>query len=176
MELELKLEWLEGVSKNLGGASPPDFFDTPSSNSNFNSNSIEKANGNWRKKNGAKIGVRRKNQQLTTWNCRNNIFKNITNIYSFSVRYVSGGCVMFVSSMEPSDRLRQGPNQPFEHLENNVMSVSNTFLNIYFSKSEQKLADFSTEFRPYKLAFFPIFSGVLCTATKHRKKCFKTYV
>ena len=42
MELELKLEWLEGVSKNLGGASPPDFSDTPSSHSNFNSNSIKK--------------------------------------------------------------------------------------------------------------------------------------
>ena len=40
MELELKLEWLEGVTKNLWGVSPPVFFDTPSSHSNFNSNSI----------------------------------------------------------------------------------------------------------------------------------------
>ena len=41
-ELELKVEWLEGVSKNLGGGSPPDFSDTASSHSNFNSNSIKK--------------------------------------------------------------------------------------------------------------------------------------
>ena len=41
MELELKLEWLEAVSKHLGGASPPDLFDTASSHSNFNSNCIK---------------------------------------------------------------------------------------------------------------------------------------
>ena len=44
MELELKLEWLEAVSKKLwgGGAIPPDFSDTASSHSNFNYNSINK--------------------------------------------------------------------------------------------------------------------------------------
>ena len=42
MELELKLEWLEGVSEKSGGlATPCRFFDTPSSHSNFNSNSIK---------------------------------------------------------------------------------------------------------------------------------------
>ena len=42
MALELKLEWREAVSEKLGGASPPDFSDTASSHSNFNSNSIKK--------------------------------------------------------------------------------------------------------------------------------------
>ena len=41
MELELKLEWPEGVSEKSGGLAPPRFVDTPSSHSNFNSNSIK---------------------------------------------------------------------------------------------------------------------------------------
>ena len=62
MELELKLEWLEGVSKNLGGASPPDFSDTPSSHSNFNSNSIKKL----------KIGLQKSAQKSWFKNWREN--------------------------------------------------------------------------------------------------------
>ena len=42
MELELKLGWLEGVSGKSGALAPLRFFDTPSSHSNFNSNSIKK--------------------------------------------------------------------------------------------------------------------------------------
>ena len=68
LELGLKLEWLEGVSKTLGGlmyfvpylyggrsppynyntkyTSLPRVFDTPSSHSNFNSNSNSNSNSN----------------------------------------------------------------------------------------------------------------------------------